>query len=156
MIKIGGLLCRLHHYSRGLHEAKVVRGELEVTSSTSLMACLSLCPYLVSRDNPNDFVSGFGAQDSTDVLIVPYKPSEPYRRRNYTALMPPCRTVIMTETTGPYGSRKNGAGVQPYRTEAMLTAMTRYSLIPLWQDGDYNWEQWWKLSRDGVKICSVT
>jgi hypothetical protein len=29
-------------------------------------------PLSISRDKQNNFVSGFGAQDSTDVLIIPY------------------------------------------------------------------------------------
>ena len=45
-------------------------------------------PPSIFKDKLNDFVSGFGAQDSTDIFIVPYKPSEPHRRRDHTALMP--------------------------------------------------------------------
>jgi hypothetical protein len=65
-------------------------------SSGASLRCLSSSidglsvPPTISRDKLNNFVSGFGAQDATDVLIVPYEPSEPsrYRRRNYTALSP--------------------------------------------------------------------
>ena len=64
----------------------------------------------ISRDKLNNIVSGFGAQDATNVLRVPYKPSEQYRRRNHTALIPPCRRTVIMAVFLKTGRRPKGDG----------------------------------------------
>jgi len=101
-----------HIFELGERTPRVTIEEDTIASGGGLSSSVDglSVPLTISRDKLNNIVSGFGAQDATNVLRVPYKPSEQYRRRNHTALIPPCRRAVIMAVFLKTGRRPNGDG----------------------------------------------